>query len=81
MSSPDPWTDEPDRPSAGKYRRIYDANGVSVARVYDPADSALIAQAPAMRDFLRTVIDDPNCHILTNTEARRLFRLAGGRML
>jgi hypothetical protein len=75
MTSPDPWTNEPDRPQPHRFRRIYDANGVSVARVYDPVDAQLIAMAPQMRDFIRRYARGETPSIMT---ARSLFREAGG---
>lgn len=75
------WTNEPDPPKPHHYRRIYDAKGRSVARVYDPADAELIAQAPAMRELLRRIATHDPTLESSSGEARRLYRLAGGKRL
>ncbi len=78
MTSPEPWTNEPD-PAKPKYRRIYDANGVSVARVYDPADADLIKMAPELREFARQIRAGDFYYHSAQAEAMRLYRLAGGK--
>ena len=77
--SPAPWTNEPDRPSAGRYRRIYDADRVSVARVYGAADAQLITEAPALQEFCQRIsqgyLKEPSAIL---GEAIRLFLKSGG---
>lgn len=75
--SPYPWTDEPDPvalPSRG-YRRIYNAQKQSVARVYRQEDAKTIANAPQLLQLAYAIAKG---EIISPLTAATLYRKAGG---
>ena len=75
--SPYPWTDEPDpvAPPRRGYRRIYNAQKESVARVYRAEDAKTIANAPQLLQLAYAIAKG---EIITASTAAALYRKAGG---
>lgn len=78
MISPWPWRNDADPVVDQRrkpYRRVYDANGTSVARVYHPDDADIIAVAPQLRDLAFAIACGKT---VSRIDAANLYRAAGG---
>ena len=77
MTSPFPWKNEPDpvAPIKRGYRRIYDTNATSVARVYNEEDAKLIVFAPQLRALAYSLACGET---ISPSTAAQLYLAAGG---